>query len=278
MSKSLKKTSVTTEEEFFKVLSVAQSAAAKVNGYLTDKERYMLVLMAVCPTAEGEVLEIGSFQGLSTVLLATALESTNEPRLHACDPWAAIEAFGATMTTNDETFRTFQESLAKTGVSDRVTIHRAFSSDLATRWDRPLRLLWIDGDHSVTGATEDFENFSKHVVPGGIVAFHDVMHFHPGPSQVFATRVLLSDEWGACGICGSIGWAQRVRDKSEVLKNRELKLRLLRRLMPVVDSTAFEKRLTGWNKLKFKLRRSFVPRSAPKYSDFGSLVGYRAAG
>ncbi len=278
MSKSPRNARVTTEDEFLKVLSVARTAAAKVDGYLTDKECHMLVLMAVCPTVAGEVLEIGSFKGLSTVLLATALESTNDPRLHACDPWAAIEAFGATMMTNDETFHTFQESLAKTGVSDRVTIHRAFSSDLAPKWNRPLRLLWIDGDHSVSGAKKDFENFSKHVVPGGIVAFHDVMHFHPGPSQVFATRVLLSDEWGACGICGSIGWAQKVRDRSEVLQNRDLKLRLLRRLMPLVDSTAFEKPLTGIHKLRFKLRRSFVPRSAPKYSDFSSLVGYRAAG
>ncbi len=237
----------------------------------------MLVLMAVCPTAEGEVLEIGSFQGLSTVLLATALESTNDPRIHACDPWAAIEAFGATMTTTDETFLAFTESITKAGVADRVTVHRSFSSDLATKWDRPLRLLWIDGDHSVPGATEDFENFSPHVVPGGIVAFHDVMHLHPGPSQVFATEVLLSDEWGACGICGSIGWAQKARDRSDALRNRDLKLHLLRRLMPIVECTAFEKPVTGIGKLKFKLLRSFVPRSAPKYSDFSSLVGYRAA-
>ncbi len=269
---------ITTEDEFLRVLSVAQSAAAKVDGLLTERECYILVLLAVCPTVEGEVLEIGSFKGLSTVLLATALEFTNDPRLHACDPWAAAEAHGATNPTNDETFRIFQESLARTGVSERVTIHRKLSSDLAVGWDRPLRLLWIDGDHSVAGASEDFEHFSQHVVPGGIVAFHDVLHFHPGPSQVFATRVLLSDEWGACGICGSIGWAQKARDRSEVLRNRELKLRLLRRLMPVVDCTAFERPVNGWHKLRYKFRRSLVPRSAPKYSAFGSLVGYRAAG
>lgn len=276
MSNSTRNVRVTSEDDFLKVLSTARSAAEKVDGFLTDKECHMLVLMAVCPTADGEVLEIGSYKGKSTVLLATALEATNDPRLHACDPWALLKRFGVTRVS-DETFQVFQESLAKTGVADRVIIHRAFSSDLATDWNSPLRLLWIDGDHSVSGATEDFEHFSEHVVPGGIVAFHDVMHFHPGPSQVFATRVLLSDEWGACGICGSIGWAQKVRDHSEVLRNRDLKLRLLRRLMPVVDSTAFEKPLTGIHKLRFKLRRSFVPRSAPKYTDYSSLVGYRAA-
>jgi len=70
---------VTTEDEFLRVLSVAQSAAAKVDGLLTERDGYILVLMAVCPTVEGEVLEIGSFKGLSTVLLATALEFTNDP-------------------------------------------------------------------------------------------------------------------------------------------------------------------------------------------------------
>jgi len=269
---------VTTEDEFLRVLSVAQSAAAKVDGLLTERDGYILVLMAVCPTVKGEVLEIGSFQGLSTVLLATALGFTNDPRLQACDPWAAAEVHGATNPTNDETFRIFRESLARTGVSDRVTIHRKLSSELAVGWDHPLRLLWIDGDHSVTGATEDFQNFSPHVVPGGIVAFHDVLHLHPGPSQVFATRVLLSDEWGACGICGSIGWAQKARDRSEVLRNRERKLRLLRRLMSVVDCTAIGRRVTGWHKLRYKFRRSLVPRSAPRYSTFSPLVGYRAAG
>ena len=40
-------------------------------------------------------------------------------------------------------------------------------------------LLFIDGDHSEEGARGDWEAFSPHVVPGGVVIFHDARAGQP---------------------------------------------------------------------------------------------------
>jgi predicted O-methyltransferase YrrM len=41
--------------------------------------------------------------------------------------------------------------------------------------DRPIDLLFIDGDHRYEGVKADFEMYSPLVRPGGSIAFHDIM-------------------------------------------------------------------------------------------------------
>lgn len=45
------------------------------------------------------------------------------------------------------------------------------SEEAAKGWNKPIGLLFIDGDHTKAG--EDFEAWEKFVVPGGIILFHD---------------------------------------------------------------------------------------------------------
>jgi predicted O-methyltransferase YrrM len=51
--------------------------------------------------------------------------------------------------------------------------------------DRPLDLLFIDGDHSLDGARCDFAMYSPLVRSGGVIALHDIVqHEHPESSEV----------------------------------------------------------------------------------------------
>ncbi len=257
-------------KEFSKVFNDAQQRVANVGGYLTEKERALLVLLASCPSSVGSVLEIGAYQGLSTSLIAVGMERTPGDAFHTCDPWSAPGVDGQDVRTNTDTFHQFHNNLAKAGVSDRVVVHRAFSKDLASEWTEPLRFLWIDGDHSIAGTENDYDNFARHVAPGGIIAFHDVLHHHPGPSLVFATRVLISEKWGACGFSGSIGWAQRVRDRSEAVAWRQKKITWFRHLVAISRGSVLDGQLRGWARLRFRWSRSRIPHG---YPDFDSLVG-----
>jgi hypothetical protein len=40
-----------------------------------------------------------------------------------------------------------------------VEVHRCLSRELSGRWTDPIRLLWIDGDHTYAGALADLELF-----------------------------------------------------------------------------------------------------------------------
>jgi len=269
---------VATKDEFLKALNEATSAAKEVSGHLTDKDSYILTMLAVCPTAAGEVVEIGSYKGRSTILLSTALGFTGDPRMHACDPFAALGRPGQDLATDESVYAEFKTNLQVRNLTDRVSIHRCFSVELAEQWCRPIRLLWIDGDHSYAGATADFEAWHGFVSPGGCLVMHDVLHHPPGPSQVFVNRILLDDKWGACGLCGSVGWAQKVRSFEEAHAFRKLKVSLYRKVSRFTCCAALGARIQGWNKLRYKLLRARIPHRSPSFEAFADLIGYTLRG
>lgn len=50
--------------------------------------------------------------------------------------------------------------------------------------NRKIDFLFIDGNHSLRYVTSDYENYSKFVRKGGIIAFHDIYNEkHPGVKQ-----------------------------------------------------------------------------------------------
>ena len=232
-----------------------------IEGYLAPDEMRFLALMAACPTANGEVLEIGSFKGRSTVILAKASELAGNNPITAVDPMTAPSETDPDLRGETSSYDEFYQNLQKHGVVERVRFHRTFSYDLAITWDKPLRLLWIDGDHTYEGTKLDFDGFAPHLVDRGVIAIHDVLHEFEGGARVFLESVLRSPNFGACGFCGSIGWAQYHTDVKEANHYSDQKRALavkLERLLPFLTHG----NLTGFRKKKYKLHRWMIPHGA----------------
>ena len=157
-----------------------------------------------------QIVEIGSFKGKSTVVLATIARHYGLGPVVAIDPhtFDNPELAAHRAAPGASSFEAFLSNLKSAGVADTVETHRAHSTDVAPDWIRPIRFLWIDGNHTCAGAKSDFDGFMPHLVPGGVVAFHDALHLFSGPIRVFAEDVLRSDRFGAAGFVGSIAWAQ----------------------------------------------------------------------
>ena len=102
------------------------------------------------------------------------------------------------------------------------------SYELAPQWDRPLRLLWIDGDHRYASTKQDFDLFSPFLADGAILAMHDVLSRYDGCIRVFTEDVLASPHFGASGLCGSIGWAQFWQDPARAQEYRRRNAQLRR--------------------------------------------------
>lgn len=239
-------------------------------GFLTEREGRFLALVAAGAPAQGTILEIGSYKGKSTVGLASIAQRYGLGPVVAVDPHSAPAVTDYGHGTAQSSWDDFRATLRAAGVENSVEAHRAYSRDLAKDWNRPIRLLWIDGDHTYQGAREDIDLFGKHLVPNGIVAFHDVLHSFEGPVRVFAEVVLASDDFGAAGLCGSIGWAQyRPADGTSWKAARERLKHKLERLIAFVRGGEDPK---GLRKLRYKFWRALVPHDAVRPEDWLKMV------
>lgn len=114
------------------------------------------------------VLEIGTFQGGTLYVWARALDSTR--RVVSVDQpvW------------NERTHRRRRELYPSFSAETRIDVLFGDSHDERTR-DRVVEsagedvdLLFVDGDHSYEGVSQDFEMYRELVGEGGVVAFHDI--------------------------------------------------------------------------------------------------------
>ncbi len=230
-------------------------------GFLTEREARFLALAAACAPGKGAILEIGSFKGKSTVGLASIAAHYGLGKVVTVDPHTAPSVTDPDLEGQKSSWDDFQATLRTAGVADAVEVHRAFSRDLACGWNRPIRVLWIDGDHTYAGAKEDIDLFRRHLADGAIVALHDVLHTFEGPIRVFVEELLASDDFGPAGLCGSIGWAQyRPQGSGRWRTSREALRRRAARLIPFVQRG---RELRGLAKLRYKLLRALVPHAAP---------------
>ncbi|HUT33825.1 MAG TPA: class I SAM-dependent methyltransferase [Planctomycetota bacterium] len=195
--------------ELERAVQDACAAGMSVEGWMQSEELRFLFLAAAQPTVGGEILEIGSYRGRSTVVLAKGALLAGQDKVVACDPFVAARPTDP--DPSGPSCEAFLANLQRHGVEQHVEFHRTWSTDLARTWDRPIRLLWVDGDHAYAAVHADVEAFLPHLVPGALLVLHDVNRAEcPGPTQCFMEDVLLSDQFGRCGLCKSIGWAQSV--------------------------------------------------------------------
>lgn len=244
--------------DFYEALESATQLALQTPGFLGENEIRFLGILAACTPAKGAIVEIGSFKGKSTVLLATMAKKYGLGSVVAIDPHQGLSYLGPDAPQQSPTFEEFLGNVRSAGLDANVEVQRAFSRDVAKTWGRPIRLLWIDGDHSYKGCKEDFDLFSPFLADGAVVAFHDALNAVEGPIRVFTDEVLPSDLFGPSGFVHSIAWSQfRPRDGSEFREPRAALRKLTARLLPFVSG---DQESRGLRRIVYKLNRSRVPR------------------
>ncbi len=178
----------------------AWSTAEPVPGWLTRAQARMLWDDARTAGRRGaetdgepaQVVEIGSHQGRSTLVLAAALAGTGV-EVVAIDPFVAGGMFGGPSTRER-----FEANLVGAGVADRVRLIAERSGDVRPSWTRPLAMLYIDGKHDYWTVRDDLR-WSECVEPGAAVLIHDafssigvtlalLIHVFPGRRLTYTGR------------------------------------------------------------------------------------------
>jgi len=135
-------------------------------------------------------LEVGSYCGRSTVWLGAAARRSGTV-VFAVDHHRGSEENQPGWEWHDtslidpdtgrlDTLPHFRRTIARAGLDDSVVAVVGESPVVARWWKTPLAFLFIDGGHGVEPARLDYELWTPHVVPGGILAIHDVF---PDPAD-----------------------------------------------------------------------------------------------
>jgi MMP 1-O-methyltransferase len=252
------------------VIEKAWQLCQRTPGFLGENEARFLGVLAACVPGRGAIVEIGSFKGKSTVMLASVAARYGLGPVVAIDPHTAPSPTDRILNVTTTTFDDFQESLKIAGVEKHVEAYREFSGVVGKSWNRPIRMLWIDGDHTYRGAKEDFDLFTAHLVNGGVVALHDTLNAFEGPIRVFVEEILRSDRYGPAGVVQSTAWGQfRPEDGRSFRDFRNRIERRARRMLPFV---ANGRPIEGLTKMGFKLARWRVPRSGISAADWVAMI------
>lgn len=186
-------------------LDTALERITDVEGWLTDAQAGALFDAAGDVRPGGRILEIGSFRGRSTIVLATAAHRSVQ--IIAIDPHAGndrgpqeIRDYEVEAEGDHEIFN---RNLAAAGVADRVQHVRAFSNEAHGHVDGAVDLLWVDGAHRYGPALEDLRHWGDRVVPGGRMLVHDSW-CAIGVTLAILRHLALSRRWRYDGRVGSL--------------------------------------------------------------------------
>ncbi len=130
--------------------------ADTVPGWLTRDQARTLFDAALDLPPGGRIIEIGSHQGLSTVVLASAREDVE---VVAIDPFVGGK-FGG-----ERTRRLFEQHLVEHGVADRVRLIAQRSDLVRSSWEEPVALVYVDGKHDARSTSQDLR-WASFLPPG----------------------------------------------------------------------------------------------------------------
>ena len=165
-------------------------AFVETPGFMPQDEARALYAAAVAGAGAGDLVEIGTYQGKSAILLAGAARAggrmlltvdhhrgseEHQPGWEYHDPELVDPAVGLI-----DTLPLARRALALAGVEDSVVLVVGRSADVARLWSGAAGFVFIDGGHTDEAAQIDYEGWAPKLVAGGVLAIHDVF---PDPAD-----------------------------------------------------------------------------------------------
>lgn len=153
-------------------------------GFMPEDEGLALYRAAVSVAPLGPLVEIGSYCGRSTLLLAAAAATAgthvvtidhhrgseeHQPGWEYHDPTLVDPSVGRI-----DTLPVFRRTVATSGLEPFVLAVVGRAEDVGRYWRTPAGLVFVDGSHTDDSAQRDYVTWAPLVAPGGLLAIHDV--------------------------------------------------------------------------------------------------------
>lgn len=157
----------------------------KLEGWLGIQAAQFL-FEAAAAVRIGCIVEIGSYRGRSTIALCAGSREGARVPVYAIEPHEDfVGVKGGVYGPSDR--RAFFRNLFTMKFASLVRLINASSEVVAPGWDKPVSLLFIDGDHRYDAVYMDFALWRPHLFDGAVVIFQDAPG--PGPAAVIRDNV-----------------------------------------------------------------------------------------
>lgn len=200
--------------------------AERVTGFMPADEGRALYDAALSFLHGGTAVEIGTYCGKSTVLLAAAAARTGSV-LFTVDHHHGSEEHQPGWEFHDvsmvdpasgrfDTLPQFRRTMDDIGLDDNLVAVVGKSAAVARGWGTPLELLFIDGGHSEDAANADFDGWAPWVAVGGGLVIHDVFpdpRDGGRPPYHIYCRAIESGDFIEVGAKGSLRVLRRTGDQ-----------------------------------------------------------------
>jgi len=163
------------------------------DGMMPAEQLMAIYKLAVAWLAEGDIVELGAWVGLTTSYLATACEVRGDGMVYAVDTFQGTKeghtTYASIIGHGGSTLPAFQGQTQRAKIGHRVKPLVGLTTEVAGSYPgRPIRLLLIDADHSFEGVKGDFDSWLPYVARGGVIVFHD--YLMPDVARFVETNVI----------------------------------------------------------------------------------------
>lgn len=178
-------------------LESLESIALTIPGMISPQSGKMLFTLCYLQSMQGDVVEIGSWQGRSTSFLARAVEQSSNGKFYAIDHFRGNVGKEKHYIVKKDDLSDlkvgFLENIKSLGLEDAVNLLDMTNEKAVEKLnDITIRFLFIDGDHTFEGVKKDIELFFPMLTKGSIVVFDDFTEKFPG--VVKAVNTLLNEK------------------------------------------------------------------------------------
>jgi len=153
----------------------------RVAGWTRGAEAEALIRAAYELPDHAIIVEIGSFLGSGSILLAGARKLRRTGKVHCVDPFDAsgdsvsVPEYARILAdfTNTPQIEVFCRNLRNAGVANWVGVHQGTAEQVGTGWDVPIDMLFMDGDQSPEGVSAAYESWAPWLKSNGVLALHN---------------------------------------------------------------------------------------------------------
>jgi predicted O-methyltransferase YrrM len=152
-----------------------------IPGWTRGEEARELLHISHSLSAGAILVEIGSFFGAGTILLAAPRQMLGSGLVHCVDPFDCTgdsfsvphyqrilaEVGGGSLRDH------FERNIHDVGLSPWVRIHQGRADEVVRNWTTPIDLLSLDGDQSRKGVREAYDGWARFLKVGGVIALHN---------------------------------------------------------------------------------------------------------